>query len=126
MAEGISVKIPFFYDEGDGPYGLNKTLPEAVKQNFKHLVLTTPGEKPIDPEFGVGVYRLLFENATGEIIGDLEGRIIEQANKYMPFVDVINVSGNFFENRLDLSIKYFIKPLGMSEVLSLNLTTDTE
>ena len=40
---GISVKLPLFVSEFDGPYALNKTLKDTVKQNFKMLLLTIPG-----------------------------------------------------------------------------------
>ena len=42
--EGISVALPLVYSDLDGPYRLNKNLKEVVVQNFKNLVLTSPGE----------------------------------------------------------------------------------
>ena len=32
--EGISVKLPLSYSQEDGPYKLNKTLGDVIKQNF--------------------------------------------------------------------------------------------
>ena len=62
MAVGISVKLPLRVTGEDGAYALHKYLIGVVKQNFKNLVLTSPGERFMDPNFGVGAFALLFEN----------------------------------------------------------------
>ena len=51
----------------DGPFQLNKTIPETVKQNLKNLVFTNKGERIMDPLFGIGVYSYLFENYTPDV-----------------------------------------------------------
>ena len=40
---------------------LTKTMMEVIKQNFKNLVLTNPGERVMLTDFGVGIRRFLFE-----------------------------------------------------------------
>ncbi len=59
--KGFSVKLPLSTDKIDGPYVLNKTLESTIKQNLKMLVLTEPGERVMNGNFGVGLKRLLFE-----------------------------------------------------------------
>ena len=54
--QGISPRLPLVYDKTDGPYQLNKTLKQTFQQNLKMLILTMPGERPMIPEFGVGLY----------------------------------------------------------------------
>ena len=58
---GISPKLPLVTDPADGPYLLTKTVAEATKQNLKNLILTQPGERVMDPFFGVGIRSFLFE-----------------------------------------------------------------
>ena len=67
MATGISVKLPLRVTAENGPYGLTKDLASTVKQNFKNLVLTAPGERVMDANFGVGIYAMLFENYNSEV-----------------------------------------------------------
>ena len=67
MAAGISVKLPLRVTAEDGPYALTKDLVSTTKQNFKNLVLTSPGERVMDINFGVGIYGLLFENYNSDI-----------------------------------------------------------
>ncbi len=121
MATGISLKIPLRYNKEDGPYQLTKTLAETVKQNFKNLVLTIPGERIMDPEFGVGVHQLLFENENNDIIEIFLERLYDQTDKYLPFIKIINVEANIVEHTLRIAIKYYITSLGVNDSLSLNV-----
>jgi phage baseplate assembly protein W len=70
MSAGISAKLPLAYTKSDGPYLLTQNLTENTKQNLKNLIFTNPGERVMDPNFGVGFYNLLFENATDDILED--------------------------------------------------------
>ena len=124
MAVGISVKLPFTRTDDDGPFALNKSLADAVKQNFKGLVLTLPGERIMDTDFGVGLLGLLFENYTSEMQENIRSRIYSQTSRYMPFVEIrsINFGGieEQDENKLIVGINYYIKPLGQEDNLFLN------
>ena len=72
---GISVKLPLTYNSFDGPYTLNKKTKEAVRQNFKNLVLTAPGERVMDPQFGVGMRNFLFEQMNDSLFTKISERI---------------------------------------------------
>ena len=54
MARGITPKLPIALDEVDG-IKLIKNFPDLVEQNLKNLILTMPGERIMDPLFGVGL-----------------------------------------------------------------------
>jgi len=75
---GISVKLPLIYDPSDGPYKLNKRMKEVVRQNFKNLVLTAPGERVMDPNFGVGLRNYLFEQISETLFTKISARIRTQ------------------------------------------------
>ena len=84
--QGYSPRLPLVVDQtNDGPYGLNKTILESVKQNFKMLLLTNPGERIMDPEFGVGIKKYLFSQNTNEVSGEISSRIYSQVNNYLNF-----------------------------------------
>ena len=85
---GLSPKFPLQIDDYVGAYSLNTTLKEVVKQNFINLMLTAPGERIADIEFGVGLRNFLFELNTTELRGQIGSRIASQTNKYMPFVQL--------------------------------------
>jgi len=128
MATGVSVKLPLRVTKEDGPYGLNKDLISTVKQNFKDLVLTAPGERMMDTEFGVGVYALLFENYTSEAKEKTRARIVEQAKYYMPFVQIRSINFDDSEidsNKIYIGINYFISALNYEDILQINLNGES-
>ena len=86
---GISPRLPLKTSNMDGPYGLNKTIGQAIKQNFKNLILTSPGERVMMPDFGVGIRQYFFEQINPLTFEGIASAIREQQTRYMPFI-VIN------------------------------------
>ena len=122
---GFSPKLPLTLDPDDG-YALNTSLKEVARQNFKNLVLTSPGERIMDPEFGVGIRSYLFENNGPATYGQIEARIREQTQKYLPYIQIDqvqfgtqNVSSNISDNFLGVRISYIIKKLAISDALEI-------
>lgn len=126
MASGLSPKIPLYVDDIDGAYALNKDFQELVKQNVKNVVLTNPGERIMDPDFGVGVRKLLFENSVAPSVyeGKVSARVARQIDRYFPYIELIDI--NFFEivnttNSVKMEIIYHIVPLDLTQKLPLEV-----
>ena len=100
--EGISVALPLEYDSTDGPYRLNKTLGETVRQNLKNLLLTSPGERVMIPEFGAGLRTVLFEPMLATTFSEARERVYRQVNRFMPFIVLESVS--FLTNEEDSAL----------------------
>jgi len=127
--QGISPQVPLVYSQTDGPYELNKTLRQAIKQNLKMLILTSPGERIMIPDFGVGLYNFLFEQVNTNTFASVAQRIKEQVLFYMPSVNLVEV--NFFTsdddtslhfNEVRVSIRYNILPFNESDQLIITST----
>ena len=121
---GISVKLPLTYNSFDGPYTLNKKTKEAVRQNFKNLVLTAPGERVMSPEFGVGIRNFLFANFGSQTQNLIETKINEQVNLFMPVVQVKQVlfdNSAMDRNMLGVAIQYTIPDIGITEMLEFTI-----
>ena len=113
--KGYSPKLPLMLDPIDG-YRLNRTLMEVVKQNIKMLVLTSPGERVMRPDFGVGIYNYLFELNTQATRASIDSKVRDQVSLYMPFVKIRSIEfspeegADIDKNVLSLVIKLkFIK-----------------
>lgn len=125
---GLSPKLPLVLDADDGAYALNKTYKDLVKQNFKNLVLTAPGERMMDPLFGVGIRNFLFENNNSLTYSKVSSKIYQQVAKYMPFLEVENINyrgpseeNTIEQNKVFIAIKYRIVPLDLKDILEINV-----
>ena len=128
---GLSPKLPLFNSELDGPYGLNKTFLETTKQNFKNLLLTIPGERLMDLNFGIGLKRYLFEPDVIFLRDEIEARIRNQLKRYLSHVILTNVS---FQSALDdeesslsnqvLSVRVVYRVLPFNENDFLDITVE--
>jgi phage baseplate assembly protein W len=99
---------------------------EAIKQNFKFLLLTRPGEYAMNFQFGVGLPNYLFSSNTEFPEDEVESRIYSQASEYMPYITINSVEFQTDEidsNGLGLSINYSISNSAFSEVLNLQVTS---
>jgi phage baseplate assembly protein W len=126
MPRGYSPKLPLFTDNLDGKYALNKSLRDVVSQNLKNVILTLPGEKIMDPSFGVGLRKFIFEQNRGSVQGDIEAKIRQQVNKYMSYVVLNEVRFNdsvddieFNDYSIVVSVYYYITPLNIQDRLDL-------
>jgi len=106
-------------------YQMIRGYSNLVKQNFKNLMLTSPGEKIMDPLFGVGLKKYLFELRELGIDSKIEGRIYSQARKYLSYITIrqVRFSNPSNDNRLSVDISYFINPLNIQEYFNYSTNT---
>jgi len=127
---GISPKLPLTRDTQDG-FALNKTVLDSIKQNIKMVVLTSPGERVMDPSFGVGIRRYLFENANFETYGEIRSDIVSQLNKYMPFVNIVDIDFITDENNvssgtaININLRYTVSTLTDVNILAISVSETT-
>ena len=63
----------------------------AITRSIRNIVLTTPGEKFFDPDFGSNVSRLLFENVDDITASQIQEEIEFSINNYEPRVKLLDV-----------------------------------
>lgn len=117
------VALPLTYDSGDG-FTMLKRIKDVAKQNFKMLILTNPGERVMEPDFGVGLKRYLFENFSETVYADIDSRIRKQVATYMPILIIQEIefmSSDQDNNYLAVSIAYQIPGLGATDLLEFTI-----
>ena len=127
---GITPLLPLTIDGING-IRLITEYRELVKQNFKNLLLTVPGERVMDADFGVGLEQYLFELDNDMLRGRIKGRIEQQVSKYLPYIRIANISFESAQedavvdaNLLSVSVEYIIIPLDALDNLELTLPVD--
>ena len=78
MAEGLAVALPLSVDPVDGPYGLHKDIIPMAEQNLKMVILTSPGERVMNPDFGVGIRNYLFAQNNPGTLNAIKENIYQQ------------------------------------------------
>ncbi len=128
MSSGLSAALPLTVDSVFGTYRLNTTFEELAKQNLKMLVLTLPGERMMDMNFGVGLRRYLFENNGPETYGKIATRINEQVQKYLPYIEIDDIkfkipedNPDLFPHNLSVSIFFTIVPLQINTAIQIQV-----
>ena len=116
---GYSPKLPLIRSSIDG-FALNHTFRSVARQNFKMLILTSPGERVMEPEFGVGIRNYLFEPLRDSTYNAIENRIRAQVNTYMPFIKVQNISFSSMTNSPSDFLDYDENYLGLEIVYQIS------
>jgi len=131
MAYGYAPRLPLTLDPDDGAFKNLKTIKEVVKQNFKMLLLTIPGERMMDPLFGVGIKKYIYEQNLEETYGEMTSEIYSQVAKYLPFIEITDIivgpnKGEFQDPHIiNISIFYRILPLDVNDILSIDEVTSS-
>ena len=119
----ISVKLPLRTSVVDG-FMMNKSIIQVVKQNLKMLLLTIPGERIMVPNYGVGLKNFLFENFTPNLLSQINSKIREQVNIFMPAVNIVDIvvnTKNADTNTLSIIIIYSVSGLIANDLLEITI-----
>lgn len=133
MAEGLSVALPLRIDPVDGAYGLNKRITQVASQNLRMVILTSPGERIMNPEFGVGIRQYLFENNTAGTLETIKNRIRSQVSIYLPYISILQLDvssppiagglpGDIDETRVNVRIRYSVPSANVVSDLTIPLS----
>jgi hypothetical protein len=116
----VAPKFPLEIENGRFiVYGI-EDLTKVVDQNVKMVLLTVPGERLFDLQFGVGLARYLFlneleiesgvidQNDSSKNIPPLRNNIIAQMNKYLPYITIDELDLDIRENSMSIRFRYFV------------------
>lgn len=100
-----------------------RDIKELIKFHLTNLLLTNPGEKISDPEYGVGLRKYLFENFSSEVAPDLEFAIEEGMSRYLSYLklDGVSIEENEDQNKLNIRIHYTILKTTEMQILEIAL-----
>jgi phage baseplate assembly protein W len=102
------------------------TLDQAIS-NIKSLLLTRRGERFMQPTLGTGLFDVLFENLTNEVVAEAQESIRDNLAFWLPYVNLNNLSIREDRQRgyLHFSFDISIETLGANVVINMLLDGDT-
>ena len=117
-------------DEKDGWFASTTTTIEAVKNNIRNLLNTNQGERLMQPEIGMELRSLLFEQLTGDTVVSIQNRILDTFEFWLPFVQVRDIKVNLYEvadnvNQIKITIIFNIrKDPNTVDAVTVNFDSD--
>ena len=113
----VSVGIDFPFarvPNQDGYFKTTKTTVESIKNNIRLLLQTEQGERVFQPNLGMNLKRLLFEQITEDTSIEIENNIVDVFETWLPFVELKDIqtnidSTNQEQNKININIVFSIK-----------------
>ena len=99
----VSVGIDFPFNRtagGNGLFNTTETTIDAIKANIQLLLQTNQGERLFQPNLGVNLRQLLFEQMTEDLQIQIENNIVDVFERWLPFVNLTNIN---IERRNDVN-----------------------
>ncbi|MBJ23065.1 MAG: hypothetical protein CMB64_00190 [Euryarchaeota archaeon] len=87
----------------------------AIARSVRNIVLTTPGEKLHDPDYGSNISFILFENVDEVSAVAIRDEIQSSLKNYEPRIELIDVAvePDYDNNQFDCTINYNIVGIDM-------------
>tara|TARA_R110001592_G_scaffold283661_4_gene551651 strand:- start:15234 stop:15689 length:456 start_codon:yes stop_codon:yes gene_type:complete len=114
--QAIGIAFPLL---NEGSFIQTFTSKQQVKNNIINVLLTEQGERVNQPDLGVGLKGLLFENITNaaSLIPVIEG----QLERYVPDIELYDVQSEFNEDQHILHITLIYSIIGTNEEDSIKV-----
>jgi phage baseplate assembly protein W len=114
----IGVALPF---NAPGIFRSTYTTKDQVKSNLVNLLLTTKGERVMNPEFGCGLKKFIFEGITNINIENLKQDLLLNISIFIPEITVtdIVVIPDYDSNIIDLNVNYYLNISQLSDQVTV-------
>lgn len=91
-AVGIAYPFSAFAVSGSStPFKSNYTTKDQIKSNLIIFFMTNPGERYLNPNYGGGITRMLFEQLTENTYDIVYKKITDNLKIYFPNVNLLNL-----------------------------------
>ena len=119
--KAVGVSLPF---DGTAVFNSTFTSKEQLKSNLLNILLTEPGERIFNPNFGVGLRTYLFENFTD--IESLKDRVRNQVERYVPQVELTDVQIDKKNDSHELNVSVYYRTIvnDQLDAIQVNFSPD--
>jgi phage baseplate assembly protein W len=103
----IGVSLPF---NGPGVFNSTYTTKDQIKSNLVNLLLTDVGERVMNPNFGCGLRKFLFEGITDDNSETLINSLTDSISVFVPQITVreIILDPSPDSNSVNLTVNYIL------------------
>lgn len=115
----IGVKLPF---SSNSAFTSTYTSAEAIKTNLINYFLTGTGERYLNPTFGNGLQKLIFDNLTQDKVRQIDTIIKKDLELYFPKVEVVDIKTEGIPDRniVEFSLSFKVKDTNIEDEILIN------
>lgn len=120
----LEISIPFRLGD-DGGIAVEENPDVQIRQRVDTLVATEPGERPMNPAYGVALSTLVFETDTEMVTNEIQELVRSAMARFEPGVLIIGVDSAHDSNGLSsVDVKYTRSDAGSTDAsLARNVNT---
>jgi len=85
----IGISLPF--NGPAGPFNSTYSTKNQIKSNLINLLLTSPGERIMNPEFGCNLRNTIFEGINEDLTESIQNIISDSVSIFLPEVELTEV-----------------------------------
>jgi phage baseplate assembly protein W len=117
--KAVGVSLPFSAKDVFLP---TYTTQEAIKVNLINYILTGRGERFLNPDFGIDLRSLLFEQLVDDKIEELEYKIRQGISEWFPTVTInkIEITSDTNTGTVRAYMKYGVEYTNIQDELLIN------
>lgn len=117
--KAVGVNLPF---SGKAVFNSNYQTRDAIKTNLINYFLTSKGERFMNPTFGNGLQRLLFDQLTEDKVNFIDAEIRRDLAFYFPKVEPTEIStiGIPDTNTVQFFLKYKVRDTNIEDEVVIN------
>jgi phage baseplate assembly protein W len=117
----IGLSLPFGVYGDDKLFNQTYSTKDQIKSNLINLLLTSRGERILNPEFGSDLKRILFEQITPITEENIRNTINSAIDIYVPEVTVedIIIDSDADNNIISITVNYILNIPGTADQITI-------
>ena len=117
--KAVGINLPF---SGKAVFNSNYQTRDAIKTNLINYFLTFKGERYLNPTFGNGLQKLLFDQLTEDKVKVIDSEIKKDLSFYFPKVIASDIStiGIPDTNTVQFTLKYSVADTNIEDEVVIN------
>lgn len=103
-------------------FALSYSTEEQVLSNFKNLLLTSKGERLMQPNFGTRIRQSVFEQNTANLEETLSTVLQDDIEYWLPYIIINDINVTRQEHSITIAIHFQVETTGANLVINVLLS----
>ena len=120
----VGLSFPLRADTNNS-FTMTKNSIQQSKHNLRNLLLTYPGERVRNPEFGCRLREVCFEQQDKNLPEKIQTTIADAVTKFLPYINILDIAT---QSNIDQSEKVYVTikfSTTLDPLINQSLTLDT-